>query len=230
MRANPEISQPEKGYRFSVDPFLLADFVEQGNPERLVDFGTGNGILTALLRKIFPSARFVGVDIRYSPLTHANVNSSETLFLQADVRPQANPLKPGSFDVAVSNPPFRKKGSGRLPATCEQAVARHEIKLTLEELCRTASHALREGGSFYMCHLPSRSGEVEDVLKKTGFAIKTVRYIFGRPGRAPFLFLVSGIKSGRCEPRTIPPLTVFDSGGDYTVEMKRIYEKLKLDG
>jgi len=148
--------------------------------------------------------------------------------MQADIRPQTNPFSPGVFDVAVSNPPFRKKGSGRLPATYEQAVARHEIKITLEELCRTAAHVLKEGGSFYLCHLPARSGEVENAMKKTGFSLKTIRYVSGRPGRNPFLFLAEGVKNGGCEPITIPPLTVFDSAGDYTVEMKTIYEKLKL--
>lgn len=224
-----DITQPEKGYRYSIDPFLLADFVDGGSPERVADLGTGNGILTTLLRKVFPGAFFLGIDIQYAPLLFAVKNSSSAAFIQADLREAENLIKAGSFDVAVSNPPFTKVASGRITPSREKAIARHELKLTLSDLISSARHILRDGGLFYLCHTAERSIEVINSLKNAGFAPKTVKFAYSKPGENAFLFLVSAVKNGKNPVSVRPPITLFEPGGEYTFKIKMVYERLKIN-
>lgn len=223
------LTQPATGYRYSLDPFLLADFVTSCLPSakigRAIDLGTGNGILAALLAKCYPASAFVGVDIRIDGLAHARGNAPRALFVNADIRAAANLFPAGSFGLAVSNPPYRKAGDGRMNPDGGKAVARHEVALTLEQLVSAAHHLLRDGGVFCLVHLAGRSAELMHTLYKRGFAPRTVQYVHSRAGDDAFLVLVEAVKGGRNPATVKPPLVVYASGGVYTDAMNAIYGK-----
>lgn len=223
------LTQPATGYRFSLDPFLLADFVTACLPpakvSRAIDLGTGNGILVALLAKIYPASPFVGVDIRRSGLSHARGNAPRALFVNADIRTALNLFPPGAFGLAVSNPPYRKAGDGRMNPDGGKAVARHEVALTLDGLIAAAYHLLRDGGVFCLVHLAERSGELLHLLHLRGFAPRTVQYVQSREGENAFLVLVEAVKGGRNRVTVKPPLVVYAPDGAYTGAMNAIYGK-----
>jgi len=224
--------QPREGYRYSIDPFLLADNVTADNVRRIADLGTGNGILPLLLSTQFPDAECWGLDIQREPLVCAVKNceklATRARFIQSDLRQAASLLKAGSFDLAVSNPPYRKAGSGRLNRIGAKAVARHEISLTLDELARAASHLLKDGGLFYLIHLAQRSEEVLDTLEENRLTPQTVRFIYSKSGEDAFWVIVSSIKSGSNGVTVKPPFTVYSNDGEYSREMNRIYEKFDI--
>ena len=224
--------QPREGYRYSLDPFLLADNITAETAHRIADLGTGNGILPLLLSRLFPEAECWGLDIQREPLVCA-VKNCENLelrprFIQSDLRQASSLLKAGSFDLAVSNPPYRKAGSGRLNRIGAKAIARHEISLTLNELAQAASHLLQDGGRFCLIHLAERSDEVLDVLKKTRLAPKTIRFLHSKNGEEPFRVIVNCVKNGNDDLTELPPFTVYSNDGEYTDEMNRIYEKFDI--
>ena len=223
------LTQPATGYRYSLDPFLLADFVTACLPPakvtRAIDLGTGNGILAALLAKRYPASSFVGIDIRKDGLAHARANAPRVLFVNADIRAAANLFPPGSFSLAVSNPPYRKAGDGRMNPDGGKAVARHEVALTLEQLVSAAHHLLRDGGVFCLVHLAERSAELMHTLYERGFAPRTVQYVHSRAGDEAFLVLVEAVKGGRNRVTVKPPLVVYAPGGGYSAAMNAIYGK-----
>ena len=223
------LTQPATGYRYSLDPFLLADFIISSVPpakaSRAIDLGTGNGILAALLAKCYPASPFVGIDIRKSGLSHARGNAPRALFVNADIRTASALFPPGAFGLAVSNPPYRKAGDGRMNPDGDKAVARHEVALTLEELIAAARHLLRDGGVFCLVHLAERSAELLHLLHKGGFAPSTVRYVHSREGDDAFLALVEAVKGGRNRVTVKPPLVVYAPDGGYTAAMNAIYGK-----
>lgn len=245
-----EIAQPAKGYRYSLDPFLLADFIldsrnlptarhEQAQRTAKgvsnggafgADLGTGNGILPLLLKRHIPGSKFTGIDIRYPPLRSAKKNLPSSSFLQADLRDAANLFRAGSFDIAVSNPPYRKKGSGRINISEEKAVSRHELKLTLRELAASAGHLLRDGGVFYICHLAERSGEVLSELESAGLITTETCFVRSKSGEEPFLYLSCAVKGGGEMVFEKPPVSIYGADSAYSEEMDALYRRLSISG
>lgn len=223
------ITQPVTGYRYSLDPFLLAAFVTEcispAKVSRAVDLGTGNGIIAALLAKVFPTFPFVGIDIRKIGLSHARGNAPQSLFVNADIRTAAKLFPAGAFDLAVSNPPYRKTGDGRVNPDGDKAVSRHEVALTLEELIAAARHLLRDGGVFCVVHLAERTAELMHLLHERGFAPRTLRHVQSRAGEDAFLVLVEAVKGGRNRVTVKPPIIVYAPDGGYTAAVNDIYGK-----
>lgn len=231
MPARLEIKQPTTGYRYSIDPFLLADFITADKTGTIIDLGTGNGILILLLQKIFTDAKFFGIDIQHEPLAMAKSNCASRfnpILLQGDIRSSKNLFKNGSFDMAVSNPPYRKGSSGRINPLPEKAIARHEIKLTLEELISSAYYLLKDGGLFYLVHLAERSSEAIHMLNKHAFAPSVIRFVHSKPDMDAFLVLVCAVKNGKNPVTVKPPLTVYGADGEYSGEMNRIYGRFDI--
>ncbi|GMT42019.1 MAG: SAM-dependent methyltransferase [bacterium] len=232
MAENFKIKQSVRGYRFSMDPFLLADNITALRAQKVLDMGAGNGILPLLLHKLFPEARFWGIDIQREPLIHARENcaciKNPPLFIQSDIRYAESFIKAGSFDVAVSNPPYRKAGSGRINPADAKAVARHELALTFAELVKAANHALADGGLFCIVHLAERSAEVIHTLIQNRFAPINIRFVHGKPGRDAYLIIVNSIKNGRNPVRVRTPVTVFSSNGEFSAEIKAIYKRFNV--
>ena len=224
--------QPRDGYRYSLDPFLLADNIAGKTAHRIADLGTGNGILPLLLAKLFPNADCWGFDIQREPLVCALKNcenlEAKPRFIQSDLRQASSLLKAGSFDLVVSNPPYRKRGSGRLNSVSAKAIARHEISLTLDDLAEAASHLLANGGQFCLIHLAERSEEVLDVMNKKSLAPKTIRFLHSKSGEEPFRVIVNCVKNGKNDVTELPEFTVYSDDGDYTDAMNRIYEKFDI--
>ncbi|MBM4141008.1 MAG: methyltransferase, partial [Nitrospira sp.] len=140
---NIKIYQSRTGYRFSVDALLLYDFVNLQKVNGIADLGSGSGIVGILLAKKYPDAEVALFEVQnnLAMLAEKNIvlNSLEdrVKVIKADIREiknvGASPIAL-SFDLVVSNPPFRILKSGRISTEEERAIARHEIKLKLHEL------------------------------------------------------------------------------------------------
>ena len=159
-----KILQRREGYRFSIDALLLAHFATPGPKDRIIDLGTGCGILPLILlfrRKA--SSRVIGVEIQPSLANLARRNASLNRFAsrikiwEKDLKELNTKKLKGVFDLVLSNPPYRKIGSGRINPHQEKALARHEIKATLEDVIRTACHLLKDKGRLAMIYPASRA-------------------------------------------------------------------------
>jgi tRNA1Val (adenine37-N6)-methyltransferase len=229
-----KLYQRRKGYRFSLDALLLFDFVSQRAARKIADLGAGSGIIGLLLSKSrFPEAETVLVELQDSlyklALRNIRLNGlgEHVKAVRKDIRdiPQRGGpgLKAGSFDFVVSNPPFRRKLSGRLSEDPERAAARHELSVSLEDILAAASYLLKNGGRFCMIYHPERLAEVFDKMKSKRLEPKRMRLVHGRRLSAARMALLESVKGGEPGLSVLPPLFVYDTDNSYTGEVREIY-------
>jgi len=219
------LSQPERGYRYSLDPFLLAHFCAPRRGERILDLGAGVGVIGLLLAKRHPSVRVIGIEIQPELARHAAKNARSNALVEhcriirGDLRDAPRFLPPEHFHRVVANPPFRRPGSGATPPDPGRASARLEQTFTLADLAGTASALLRFGGALCVIHLAERLPELCKALDKSGLAPKKLRLVAPYAGSAPRLCLISAIKGGRPGLCVLPQLVLHEPGGRYTEEV-----------
>lgn len=224
-----ELSQSITGYRYSIDSFILADFANPAQENKIIDFGTGNGILPLLLA-YKTTSKIIGIEIQSSLLRHALRNiaqrrlKNQVTLIQGDIRFSKSFLKNGYFDIVLSNPPYRKLNSGRLNPNSEKAIARHEILITLPEIVENAANLLCDNGKLVMIYLPERYDELIKTIEEKGLTPNKIRFVHSNRNSDPKMFLVEAIKEGNGDLTILSPLYIYDNNGNYTLEMQKIYD------
>ena len=224
-----KIYQNKQGYRFSVDALLLSSFVNMRHAENIADLGTGSGIIGLLLARKYPGAKVLLVELQRSlyALAERNIvlnNMEERVeVLLADIKDMKETAQPRSYDLVVSNPPFRKPATGCLSLGEERAVARHELRLEFADLAETASHLLKVRGRFSMIFHPERLLEVIDVLRKNRLEPKRSRFVHNDPRAGSKIVLIEAVKEGRPGLKVSSPLFIYDEKGKYTPELNEMY-------
>lgn len=224
-----KILQAKNGYRFSLDPVLLCAFARVGKGARVADLGTGSGVIPLILARRTEAGKIVGIERQAEPAERArrsvalNDLEGRIRILEGDVREIGRFFAPQSFDVVLSNPPFRAPGSGRLAPADERAAARHELAGGLEDFLRAAAWLLPPGGRFYIIYLAERLAELLEGMRRAGLEPKRLRCVHGRLGEPARMVLVEGRRGGRPGLALEAPLLVF-SGEDYSDEVRGLYD------
>lgn len=207
-----QILQKKKGYRFSIDPVLLGQFSRIRKNEKVIDLGTGCGILPLLLSQNTKAHSFVGVEIQKELTELANKNvrlnhlEDRVWILQKDFRELKEAFPPGSFDVVLSNPPYRKYRTGRVNPAMDKAIARHEIKGTLEDLISIASYLLPPKGRCYLIFPALRTVDLLVVLRSQKLEPKRLQFVHPHVGEEAKFILSESIKDSGVELKVIDPL------------------------
>ncbi|MDA3903958.1 MAG: tRNA1(Val) (adenine(37)-N6)-methyltransferase [Desulfuromusa sp.] len=230
---NLQLLQAENGYRYSLDPILLARFVKIKKGTRVVDLGTGAGILPLLLARLSDAAEFIGVELQTELAARAERNV-ELNFLQGRVRIMREDIRNirdifpvNCVDLVVSNPPYRQPDSGRIASNDERAIARHELSGGLTDFVAAASWLLKNGGHFAVIYLAERLPELMNGMVIAGIEPKRLRMIHPRQGEAAKMVLLEGRKDGRPGLLVEKPLYIYKDSvevRDYTEEVLRMYE------
>ena len=130
------------------------------------------------------------------------------------------------FDAVVSNPPYRKKGSGRVAPNEERAVARHETTGQLRDFLQAADFLLKRGGSLFLVYMVDRMVELLADMHHLHLEPKRLRLVHPRAGEAANLVLVEGRKQVRPGIKIEEPLIVYQGPGrDYTPEVLAMYQE-----
>jgi tRNA1Val (adenine37-N6)-methyltransferase len=223
------IEQSNDGYRHSIEPFLLAYFADLLPGYRLLDIGTGCGIIPLLTSIKVQLDEIVAIEIQKSLYDLAVINMSKNgildkvnLFHADFTGPILNP-KDGLFDTIISNPPYRKLNTGRMNPNQEKAIARHEISMDLNLLLSKTSSLLKHGGSFIMTYPLLRLNEVHQKLYSKKLFPSRLLFIHGSHDTNARIFLIEAIKNRKVECVMEPPLFVYNENGSYSNEMKKIY-------
>ncbi len=200
-----QVLQKKKGYQFSIDAILLSQFTILRKNEKVIDLGTGCGILPLLLSKTTKASSFIGVEIQKSLFECAKKNvwlnqlEERITVLQEDYRNLKRLFPPNSFDVVLSNPPYRKYLTGRINPSMEKAIARHEIKGTLEDLISVTSYLLHPKGRFYLIFPALRTVELFIALRKGKLEPKRLQFVYPRIGENAKFILTESIKESGIE-------------------------------
>jgi tRNA1Val (adenine37-N6)-methyltransferase len=172
-----KIIQRHQGYRLNEDSLHLCRFVRPMPDAVGIDLGTGCGVVAIVLAAEGKAKRMVGLELQDSLTSLAERNvilnglSGRVEVVRGDIRKVERLFPPGSFQMAVSNPPYREIGRGRLSPSSEKAVARHEWSCSLEDLVKAASYLLPPEGIMAFCHLPERWEEIAKTLDRFGFQV-----------------------------------------------------------
>jgi tRNA1(Val) A37 N6-methylase TrmN6 len=230
--SNIRLFQSNKGYRFSVDALLLADFVNLKKVVKIGDLGAGSGIVGILLAKKYPDARVTLFEIQDSLAKLAEKNvalnnlKDRVMVMKADIKGlrlfDSSFAVPHSFDLLVSNPPFRRLKSGRISEGEEKAIARHEIKLGLHDLINAASSLLKAKGRLCVIYHPSRLMELFDILKKKRLEAKRLRFVHSNMSSEAKMILLEAVQGGRGGIKVDRPLYIYRDDGSYTDEVMGI--------
>ncbi len=222
--------QAEKGYRFSIDPVLLARFAETGAAAKVVDLGTGCGILPLLLAKLTAAQELIGIELQPQQAERAQRNvelnslQNRIRIIPGDLRRIRQLLPVASCDLVVSNPPYRPPGSGRISPADERAAARHELAGNLTDFIDAASWLLKNGGRFALIYLVERLPELLTQMAAKGIEPKRLRMIHPRQQEPARMVLVEGRKNGRPGLQVEKPLFVYQGEGrDHSSEILEMY-------
>jgi tRNA1Val (adenine37-N6)-methyltransferase len=224
---NLMIIQKKGGYRFSIDAILLANFVVLKKGERLLDIGTGCGIIPIYMTKKGFQNPITGIELQPElfqvALKNKALNGCENVeFLSGDVNAEVGRLKKSRFGAVVSNPPYTRKGSGRKSPDGSRLIARYESHLDLPRLVSTAASLLSGKGRFYVIYPAKRLGELIYTAKSHRLEPKRLRFVSPRSGEKPNLFLAEFLKDGGVGMVVEEPLCIYE-GTDYAAEVKSYY-------
>jgi len=223
------IKQAASGYRFSLDAVLLAWHVRPRADERVLDLGTGCGIIPLILAYRNPGITTFGIEIQQdlAELAISNVSANRMRNRITVLRQDMRDLKPdmigGPVDLVVCNPPYRKPDSGRLNPNSQRAIARHELKAGLADVLQTVRRMLRTAGRLVTVYTAERIVELFCQMRAAGVEPKYMRLIHSRLDTEAKLILVDGVKGARSGTRLGAPLIIYDSDGEYSKEVLAMF-------
>ncbi len=240
-----KILQKKKGYRFSLDSILLAQFARIAPGTRFVELGLGSGVISLILC-YRTGCRAAGVELQEQLADMAarsfRMNRLDGLIeiIPCDMRHIKKVLPPGGFDAVVFNPPYRRKGSGRISANSEKALARHELSGTLGDFIRASEYLVAKWGAVFTVYPATRAVELIYRLRESGIEPKRMRMVHSTRGTEAEFVLMEAVKGGGEELEVMPPLFVYKSTGEggpevkiegrreYTPEMEKIFSEICL--
>ena len=217
--------------RLSTDCVLLADFVPAGRVRRGIDLGCASGAIALLLLSRTENLHMTGLELQRDAAALAEENmarnglAARSRILTGDIRRHRELFGSGSFDLAVSNPPYYPLGSGALSPDPGRSAARGETDCSLEELCTAAAWLLRSGGRFCLVYKPERLPELFASLQRQGLEPKRLRLVCHRADSAPSLVLVEARRGGKPGLQVEPCLILQEADGSESAEHRRIYRR-----
>ena len=221
------IQSPDK-FCFGMDAVLLSGFAYAKKGHRVIDLGTGTGILPLLLWAKTEGEHFTGLEIQEESadmarrsVTGNNIANIE--IVDGDIKSADKLFKRQSFDVVTSNPPYMINEHGITNPDAPKQIARHEILCTLEDVVKAAAYLLKSNGKFFMVHRPFRLPEVFENLGKYRLEPKRMRLVYPQIDKEPNMVLIEAVKYGKPRLNVEKPLIVYDKDMKYTEEMMRDY-------
>jgi tRNA1Val (adenine37-N6)-methyltransferase len=221
-----QLYQPAKGYRYGIDSFLLARFAHFKKTDVVCDLGAGVGILGLLAIARGGVKEVTAVEVQKELAAFAEKNAQEMRFedrmkvLVQNWKDLPKILKRGSFDVVISNPPYRKKQTGRISPHPMKAIAKHELVGNMEDLIVTAQYLLKNSGRFYLIYPILRLEELILNLNKFKFKIQRMAFIHSYLDRPATHVMVEAVRSVPRELKLEAPVIVYRDPDHYTPEVE----------
>ena len=223
------VIQRKDSFCFGVDAVLLAHFPSIKNSDRVLDMGTGCGVIPIIMSSVNEKASFTGLEIQPVIADTAkrsveyNKLSDRIRIVEGDIKEAVTYFGAASFSLITCNPPYMPPENGKSNENEAVAIARHEIKVTLEEVISTAAKLLTFGGKLCMIHRPSRLAEIFELMRKYGLEPKRLRMVHPHAEKDATMVLVEASRGGKPYMTVESPIIIYDENGNYTCQVLDIY-------
>lgn len=223
------IIQDSARFCFGMDAVLLSSFAKAKEGDKVIDLGTGTGIIPILMEAKTKASHLIGLEIQEDSADMARrsviLNGLEDKIdiVTGDIKSAAEIFGKGWADVVTSNPPYMIGQHGLANAHSEKAIARHEVLCTLEDVIANAAAMLKPGGNFYMVHRPFRLAEIMTTLVKYKLEPKRMQLVYPFIDKEPNMVLIEANRGGKSRMTVEKPLIVYKEPGVYTDEIYETY-------
>ena len=213
------IIQDPKRFCFGVDAVILSGFAKVKKGEKVLDLGTGTGIIPILLAAKTKGQHFTGLEIQPESAEMANrsvqMNELEekVAIKEGDIKDAVSIFGASTFDVVTSNPPYMNEGGGLVNPFEAKAIARHEILCSLEDVVAAAAKTLKPLGRFYMIHRPFRLTEILTKMHEYKIEPKRIQFIHPYIDKEPTMVLVEGMRGAKPRVTIEPPIIMYTKDG-----------------
>ncbi len=228
------IQDPER-FCFGMDAVLLSGFAHIKKGEKVLDLGTGTGIIPILLEAKTQGGHFTGLEIQLESADMAarsvryNHLEDKISIVKGDIKDASNIFGASSFDVITTNPPYMIGEHGLKNDNYAKTIARHEVLCTLDDTLVQSARILKQNGRFYMVHRPFRLAEIFSKMVAYGIEPKRMQLVYPHINKEPNMVLIEGYRGGKSRITIEKPLIVYNENGTYTDEILAIYRMLNQD-
>lgn len=229
QRNGRRIIQDPGRFCFGMDAVLLAGFAKEAAGSRMLDIGTGTGILPLLMEARTEISHLFGLEIQEESADMArrsvklNGLEEKIEILTGDIREADRLFEAASFDVITCNPPYMIGKHGLQNAERVKTIARHEVCCTFQDIAEMTAKLLRPGGHFYLVHRPFRLAEILVTLSGCRLEPKRMQLVYPFIDKEPNMVLIEAVRGGKPRMTVEKPLIVYEKTGVYTPEIYDIY-------
>lgn len=229
QRNHYRIIQDPDRFCFGMDAVLLSGFARAKEGDRVLDLGTGTGIIPILMEAKTGAPHFTGLEIQHDSADMAarsvrlNGLEKKIKIVTGDIREAESLFGAASFDVVTCNPPYMTEHHGLTNPEAPKAIARHELLCTLEDVIRQSSRLLKPGGNLFMVHRPFRLADILVLLRQYRLEPKRMKLVYPFVDKEPNMVLIEANRGGRPRMTVEKPLIVYKEPGVYTDEIYDIY-------
>ena len=229
QRNGYRIIQDPDLFCFGMDAVLLSAFANAKKGDKVLDLGTGTGIIPILMEAKTDAEHLTALEIQPESADMArrsmvlNGLEDKITVVTGDIKEAKTLFPKASFHVVISNPPYMIGQHGLVNPHGEKAIARHEVLCTLEDVIENAAALLVPGGHFYMVHRPFRLAEIMSTMVKHKLEPKRMRLVYPYIDKEPNMVLIEAVRGGKSRLEVEKPLIVYKEPGVYTSEIYEVY-------
>lgn len=228
-RSNLCIIQDPKRFCFGMDAVLLSGFVHTKPGAKVLDLGTGTGIIPILLSAKTEASHISALEIQEDSAEMAkrsvllNDLQDKIEIVNGDIKAADEIFPKASFDAVTCNPPYMIGEHGLKNPDSAMAIARHEVMCTFDDVARAAASLLKPGGNFFLVHRPFRLAELFSTLQKYKLEPKRMQLVYPFVDKEPNMVLIEASRGGKSRMEVLRPLIIYKQPGVYTEDVLEIY-------